>query len=341
MGEGAPPPGLLERDSLLAEIDRLLALAASGHGSMTFIAGEAGAGKTSLVLEAARRSASRARILIGGCDPLSTPRPLSPLLDVLSDPDSGLGDLLEKASERAELFTAVLQRLKGTIQPTVLIIEDVHWADEGTLDLMRFLGRRVGDSNALVMCTYRHDEVGATHPLRVVLGDLATREATERLDVEPLSLVAVRALARGTKVDPDRLYQITGGNAFYVTEVLAAGTDVPPSVRDAVLARAARLRPPARKVVEAVSIAPRHLDIKHTLDLTGARLDEIDEATTQGVLVASGDSLSFRHELARAAIEDSIPTPTRLDLHRKMIGLLVEDDPPDLARLAHHAARAE
>ncbi len=340
MAEALPSTSLLEREPLLAELDRMVSAAASGRGSMALIAGEAGAGKTSLVRAAGRRALPRARVLIGGCDPLTTPRPLSPVIDIATEPDSGMAGLLELAGDRGELFTELMQRLKGTRKPTVLIIEDIHWADEGTLDLLRFLGRRVADSKAVVMCTYRDDEVAAGHPVRVLLGDLATREAVERLDVEPLTIDAVRAMAIDTAVDPDRLHEVTGGNAFYVTEVLAAGNEVPSSVQDAVLARLARLPSPARHVVEAVSVAPRDLAIGHALALTGAGVDDVDEATASGVLLGSGDRLRFRHELARAAVEDSISTATCLELHRRMIGLL-EAETPDLARLAHHAVRAE
>lgn len=331
----------LERDALLDEIEQLVAGASVGQGSMAMIAGEAGAGKTTLVREAAHRYTSKALVLMGGCDPLTTPRPLSPLLDVISDPHSGLGDLLESTADPVILFSEFLRRLKGTARPTILIIEDVHWADEGTLDFIRFLGRRVRESKAVVICTYRDDEVNPGHPLRVLIGDLATREAIQRLYVQPLSIEAVRALTRGTSVDAGRLHQATGGNAFYVTEVIAAGDDVPTSVQDAVLARVSRLQDLSRRVVEAVSIAPRDLSIAHASALARAHTEHVDEATTSGMLIGAADRLSFRHELARAAVEGSIPTATRLDLHRRMIGLLTEEDPPDLARLAHHAARAE
>jgi DNA-binding CsgD family transcriptional regulator/tetratricopeptide (TPR) repeat protein len=331
----------LERDGLLDEIGQLVDRASAGQGSMALIAGEAGAGKTTLVREAAHRFSSRAIVLVGGCDPLTTPRPLSPVLDVISDPGSGLGDLIVSTSDPVSLFSEFLVRLKGTVRPTILIIEDLHWADEGTLDFIRFLGRRIRESKAVVMCTYRDDEIDGGHPLRVVIGDLATRESIRRLYVQPLSIEAVRALTRGTSVDPGRLHEATGGNAFYVTEVIAAGTEVPASVQDAVLARLSRLRVPTRRVVEAVSIAPRDLSISHTSALARAKMEHLDEAATSGMLIGVGDRLRFRHELARAAVEDAIPTATRLDLHRRMIGLLVEQERPDLARLAHHSARAE
>jgi DNA-binding CsgD family transcriptional regulator/tetratricopeptide (TPR) repeat protein len=151
----------------------------------------------------------------------------------------------------------------------------------------------------------------------------------------------VRTLAGGTGVDPEMLHEVTDGNAFYVTEVLAAGHGVPQSVQDAVLARVGRLGARARKVVEAVSTAPRQLEISYVMSLTGAETDDVDETTSAGALVADGGALRFRHELARAAVEDALPLGRRLQLHRQMIALLAEEDSADVARLAHHAARAE
>ena len=341
MTHPAPSTGLLERESLLSEIGKVLEAASTGNGTLLLIAGEAGSGKTTLVREAARRHDPKALVIIGGCDPLTTPRPLSPILDIAADPDSGFGDLLEMAEDTVALFSEVVSRLKGTIRPTMLIIEDVHWADESTLDLIRFLGRRVGDTSAVVICTFRDEETGAGHPLRIVLGDLATSDSTKRLEVAPLTVAAVKKIAGDSTVDVERLHRTTGGNAFYVTEVLAAGTEIPSSVQDAVLARVGRLEYAARRVVEAVAIAPRDLDIEKALALTSAGLEDVDQAMSSGILVGDGQRLHFRHELARAAVEDAIPIATRLALHRRMIGLLQEDQTSDLARLAHHAVRAE
>jgi predicted ATPase len=179
---------LLERDSLLEELERLLGSAASGEGSLVLIAGEAGSGKTSVVRAFVERVSDRALILTGGCDPLTTPRPLSPVLDIAADPDSHLGSLVAEGAAPLELFSALLNRVKGTLRPSILVIEDVHWADEGTLDFLRFMGRRISDSNALALCTYRDDEIGQTHPLRIVIGDLAPRDSIVRMAVDLLSL---------------------------------------------------------------------------------------------------------------------------------------------------------
>lgn len=331
---------LLEREELLAALGRHLSDAASGTGSMVLVAGEAGAGKTSLIRAFVKSLDESTLVIQGACDPLTTPRPLSPLYDFAADPGSGLTDVVSGDREAMETFSEVLERLKNTIRPIVMVIEDIHWADDGTLDFLRYLGRRIADSKATLVCTYRDDEVGADHPLRPVLGQLIPLDSTDRLVVPPLSKSAVNILAADRTIDSDELFTLTDGNAFYVTEVLASGEGLPRTVQDAVVARLGHLGRDGRLAVEATSIAPRHLEIDKTEALVGVTSDAIDAAVGSGVLLGDGVNLRFRHELARAAIEEAIPPARRLKLHRGMIALLEEDDVRDPARLAHHAIRA-
>lgn len=330
----------MEREELLESLGAHLENARSGGGSMVLIAGEAGSGKTSVVRAFVESLDDSTLVIQGACDPLTTPRPLSPLHDFAADPDSGLGELAPGDRPAIELFTEVMERLRKTIRPIVMVIEDVHWADEGTLDFLRFAGRRVDDAKAVVICTYRDDEIASDHPLRPVLGQLIPLQSTDRLVVSPLSAGAVGSLSHDHAVDPDQLHRLTAGNAFFVTEVLAAGTSMPATVQDAVLSRVTRLEESSRKAVEAVSIAPRMLEIERTAALVGISLDAIDDAVGAGVLIAERNGLRFRHELARAAIEESVPPARRLQMHRRMISLLEEDEEKNLARLAHHAIRA-
>lgn len=337
---GTLGPMLLEREELLESLAAHLDDARSGEGSMVLVAGEAGSGKTSLVGTFVASLDDSTLVIQGACDPLTTPRPLSPLHDFAADPDSGLGDLAPGDRPAIELFTEVIERLRRTIRPIVMVVEDVHWADEGTLDFLRFVGRRVDDTRAMVICTYRDDEIAPDHPLRPVLGQLIPLQSTDRLMVSQLSTEAVGSLSHDHAVDPDELYRLTGGNAFFVTEVLAAGASMPATVQDAVLSRVARLDEASRKAVEAVSIAPRMLEIERTAALVGISPDAIDDAVGAGVLIAERNGLRFRHELARAAIEESMPPARRLQMHRRMISLLEEDEERNPARLAHHAIRA-
>lgn len=248
---------LLERDGLLDEMASRLRAAARGRGSVVLLGAEAGAGKTSVVLEFARRSGRSAHVLIGCCDPLTTPRPLSPLIDIALDPRSRLSGSFAASAAPYELFTAIQRRMADSDLPLVLVIEDVHWADEGTLDFLRFIGRRVESLPSLVVATYRDDEVGPQHPARPVIGELAARPSATLLPVPPLSVEAVTELAGGDAALAARVHRVTDGNAFYVTEVLASGEEVPTTVREAVLARASRLSESARRLVQVVATAPR------------------------------------------------------------------------------------
>lgn len=327
---------LLERAELLEAIQRHVEEAREGRGSLLLIAGEAGAGKTSLVDAAARDLSESAVVLKGACDALSTPRPYSPLMDFAFAPDSGLQELASGLDPQ-DMFSIVLDHLRSRLRPVFMIIEDVHWADEGTLDFLRFIGRRVEPTNATIVCTFRDDELHTEHPLRLVLGQLASLQTTHRLGVPALSREAVEQLAVGHDLDVEDLFEVSGGNAFYVTEVLAAGERIPTSVQDAVLARVAELGPASRQALEAVSIAPRSLEIEYARSLSGADARHLEEAASTGVLADDGHAYRFRHELARGAVEQSIGSVRRADLHTRLVELLVAAPKPDLARIAHHA----
>ncbi|MCM8747808.1 AAA family ATPase [Thermomicrobiaceae bacterium CFH 74404] len=177
---------LLERDAFLSELRQRLDAAASGPGHLVFVAGEAGVGKTALVTAFDRMVEREARLYHGACDPLSTPRPLGRLLDIAAQAGEELRRVLELDDHRQRAFLVFHAFLARRTRPALVVIEDAHWADEATLDLLRFVGRRVATTRALVVVTYRDDELGPSHPLRVVLGDLTTTSAVSRLHLPPL-----------------------------------------------------------------------------------------------------------------------------------------------------------
>jgi predicted ATPase len=233
---------LLERESALETLGGWFAEARAGRGRLVLLGGEAGVGKTALVNEFALQHRQAARVLWGACDPLTTPRPLGPVADVAPALGGRLDQLLRDEAPREVLFGALLERLRDRRVATILVIEDVHWADEATLDLLRFLARRLGATPVLLVVTYRDDEVGPYHRVQLLAGDLASSALVRRLRLAPLSRQAVAALAGPHGLDPRALYETTRGNPFFVTEVLAAGDEaIPATVMDAVLARAARL----------------------------------------------------------------------------------------------------
>lgn len=332
---------LLEREQHLAQLEEHLRQAARGHGRLVLVGGEAGVGKTALVDTFARHAGTA--VLRTSCDALSTPAPLSLLRDLA--PQLGLtvdGRPLD-SDARERLFWEVLEALAARPEPTVVIGEDAHWADGATLELLRFLGRRVGGLRTLLVVTYRDDEIGPDHPLRLVLGDLATAPTVQRITLRPLSEEAVQRLTDGTGVDAVVLYGLTGGNPFFLTEILAtAGETVPASVGDAVLARAARLSPEARAVLDVAAVIGSTIELDLLLAVAGPVLDEVDEGIARGLLQTTDDELTFRHTLTREAILTAITPLRRRLLHSRVLDALREapEVKRDLARLAHHAEAA-
>jgi DNA-binding CsgD family transcriptional regulator/tetratricopeptide (TPR) repeat protein len=245
-------------------------------------------------------------------------------------------------ADRAEpmlLFNALLDSLRSR-PGSLLVLEDLHWADDASLDLLRFLGRRLTDVAALVLATHRDDELGRDHPLRALLGDYCTAPPIRRLSVAPLSRAAVGALAAGSGVDAGLLWQRTGGNPFFVTEVLATGGDaVPASVFDAVLARAGRVSPAARDLLDVVAVLDTAADIATLREVIGPSGGELDRCVEVGLLVVVNRAVKFRHELARMAVLSAIPPGRRVELHRAVLRALdVSNTSP--AVLAHHAEGA-
>ncbi|HET8607522.1 MAG TPA: AAA family ATPase [Gaiellaceae bacterium] len=332
---------LLERADAFAALEEALAAARHGEGRLVFVSGDAGIGKSALV-RAFCASCAGERILIGACDGLRTPRPLGPLVDIAAAVGGPLEQAVAAGDTALSAFDALVDELRS--QPdTVVVLEDVHWADEATLDILGLLGRRVEQLGALVVATYRSDELTRTHPLRIVLGDLATVEGIVRLHLEPLSAEAVAELAAPHGVDAADLHAKTAGNPFFVTEALASGSaEVPATIRDAVLARAARLCGPARELLDAVAIVPQQTALWLLEAIAGATLGALDECLASGMLQAEDHAVGFRHELARLAIEESIDPHRRAGLHRAALQALrgPPDGRPDLARLAHHADAA-
>lgn len=333
---------LLERSEQLAELGaRLSDVLEGAEGSVLLVSGDAGVGKTALLRRFCAGLAG-VRVLWGACDALFTPRPLGPLLDVASAVGSGFAELVEVGALPHDVTMALLRELAAR-SPTVLVLEDVHWADGATLDVLRLLGRRVASVPAFVVASYRDTELDRLHPLRQALGELASAGTSVRLRLPALSAEAVARLAAPYDVDAGELYRTTGGNPFFVVEALAAGQEaVPATVRDAVLARAARLSPRARAVLEVVAATPPQAELWLLEALTGEALPALDECLASGMLTRTNGSVAFRHELARLAIEETIAPDRELTLHRAALSALEASlgGRADPARLAHHAERS-
>jgi len=324
----------LERERCLADLTEWCRAAAQRGGCIALVAGEAGIGKTTLVREFSRRQRAT-RVLWGACDALFTPRPLAPLHDIARQTKGALLRALNSDANRDAIFTATLDELER--EHTLVVFEDMHWADEATLDLLKFLGRRIDRTHAMLTVTYRDDEVDPRHPLRYVIGDLP-RASVNRMSIPPLSESAVAQLAKRAERPAQGLHGITGGNPLFVTEVLAAAVDtVPPTVRDAVLARAAWLPPQARDIAELVCVVPGKAEI-WVLEQAAPLNDEAIEGCLRiGMVRFEDGSLAYRHELVRRAIESSLSLPRLQALHERVLAALQARPTLSVARLAYHA----
>ena len=327
MGVAAARGGadLLEREPVLEGLREAFADARDGRGGVVLVPGEAGVGKTLVLRRFCDEVRAFARVLWGDCDALFTPRPLGPFADIarVSGDDRFL-ELVEGHAKPHAVAGWLLEEL-ASAAPSVVVLEDVHWADEATLDVLRIVGRRIESVPAVLVVSYRDDELDRSHPLRSVLGELPSRGVVRRLCVSCLSREAVAALAEPAGVDPDELFARTGGNPFFVTEVLGAGvTDVPDTIRDAVLARTARLDAPARALLDAVAIFPRRAELWLLEAVASPAADQLEACLRTGVLRSGHDAIAFRHELARLVVEESIAPDQALALHRRALAALAE-----------------
>jgi predicted ATPase len=327
---------LLEREAELDQLNKLFEQAGEGRGHVVLIRGEAGMGKTSLVREFMTSVEGRSHLLVGACDDLLAQRPLAAIRDMsLQEPE--LATALEAGT--SSVYATVMTLLGRALRPTLMVIEDVHWADDATLDLIRHVGRRIGDSHALLILTYRDEDVATDHPLRSILSDLPAK-VVDRTVLPPLSRAAIETLAADMGGNVDRAYTESGGNPFLATELLdSQGGVLPASIVESIAGRMGRLSLSTRELAELISVVPG----RTPLDLIKAEFADwaatLDEAEKRGVLVLNPPNVSFRHELARRAVESNLTAAKRIELNTRVLAYMVKR-PFERARIIHHAANA-
>jgi DNA-binding NarL/FixJ family response regulator len=337
-------PELIGRRSELAVLTRALTDATAGTGRLVLVEGDAGVGKTRLVQEFADRAArDGAMVLSGGCLQLEADIPYAPFDEALP------GAFFTGTADRATEFRRVAEAIGSAGHPVVLVLEDLHWADASTRDLLVFLQRALRHAPVLQIGTHRTGEIGGDHPVAGMVAELARLPHAERLRLAPLDRTETTALARGLLgVEPGGemvrvLLSRAEGNPFFTEELIAAWPargEVPQTVREVVITRLARLTEGARQLSRLASVIGR--TVSHDLLTELAGLSEVDlggsvrDLIHHGQLVLTGDDgYAFRHELIREAIYADLLPGERRAAHARVARLLASRPTP-VAELAHH-----
>ena len=364
-------PVLVGRSTEIERLDDAFAAVRRGAPRAVLIGGEAGVGKSRLIHEfTARARAARARTLTGGCLQLHTnDLPFAPftailrqlirdigvegISELLPAGTGGLARLLpefgEPATEttaretRARLFELVLTLLErlAARAPTVVVIEDAHWADQSTRDLLAFLIRSLGGTGALLfIVTYRSDELHRDHPLRPLLAELDRVDRVTRYELPRLSQREVAELLSGILGQAPSAelvgtaFQRSAGNPLFVEALVDCdGTvagDLPESLRDLLVAGVHRLPEETQEILRVASAGGDH--IEHRLLAAVSGLDDaalsraLRPAVAANVLVIDGEGYAFRHTLIREAVHDDLLPGEHTRLHTRYAEAL-EDDP--------------
>lgn len=326
----------LERDGELELLTEVLANIETSGGKVVLLRGEAGIGKSALTEQFLTHNAASAHILMGACDDLLTPPALGPFWDFARHEPSLFEHL--KNGDRSLVLATTLDLLSRSLRPTVLVFEDTQWADEATLDAIKYLGRRIANTHGLLFLTFRESEVDNDHPLRGVIGDLPLSRLV-RLHLGGLSVAAVMQIVAETELDPEEVMAATDGNPLLVTELASALDErVPPSIQDSIMTRVRKVDVQTRRVLNTLSVIPDRLDRREAIRLSQGSETQVAELERIGILQPRAETTAFRHELIRRAVEISMTDADRISANRAVLELLPPDTDP--ARLVHHARMA-
>ncbi len=335
---------LLERETYLAELSRLYKNVQAGVGHTIFLMGEAGIGKTSLLNSFLTSSEKDSIVLTGACDSLFTPRPLGPLFDIASQLDEEFANLLTSEKDRAVVFSSLITKLSSLRKTVVLVFEDVHWADDATFDLIKFLSRRINKICCLFIVSFRDNEISGKHSMTAMYGDLPVTHFS-KISLNRFSKSMVDELANNSqKISGDQLFQLTNGNPFYVMEILSHPNHmgIPERIKDSILSRFHSRNEMTKTLWEFLSVLP---SAKIEIGLLNYIEDKfgscMDECISAGIIISRPGQLSFNHELFRITIEESLSHAKRKNLHKTILQILKDVGNANLSQLVHHAKYAE
>lgn len=335
---------LIERDEPLRLLNDAVGRITHARGEVLLLSGEAGIGKTSLLKHFIDGLPTSVGSAWGACDALFTPRPLGPLMDMAAALGPEWQSLLHNGAQASDLFVGLIDAVERRAGGFVLVFEDAHWADNATLDLLKFLCRRVMALRSLVIISYRSDEVGPDHPLTALIGDLPSR-VVSRLELAGLSAEGVQRLAEQYERPESGVFALTAGNPFFATELLSSPTSdsqaFPLSIRAAVSTRVARLKPDEQHLIAALATVPHSVETR-LLDVIDNDFGNALSAAclSCGVIEESAvGTVSFRHDLARQAVLSALTYKQLRTLNARMLSILKRTGlAEDYGELAAHFA---
>jgi DNA-binding CsgD family transcriptional regulator len=333
---------LIERTEFLSLLHQKFESVAEGEGHCVFVNGEAGIGKTSLVKIFCNEVKGDCKLYKGSCDSLFTPRPLAPLYDIMWQVNNNLTPGSHSIEERSVLFVNFFRELSREKEQTIIVFEDIHWADEATLDFIKFFARRIAELHCLFIVTCRDNEIEPLHPVRNMLGQLPPDSFT-RIQLTPLSREAVEKMAQEKGYKGEDVYSVSGGNPFYVTEILSSySLGVPESIKDAILSAYNRTGDKAREIWDLLSVIPSRLETKYLEKFQPLFNTAIESCLNHHILIISDGEIYFKHELFRRTIESLLSPLRRVELNKKILNILKEsfEQNGELERIVHHAKNA-
>ncbi|HET6767100.1 MAG TPA: LuxR C-terminal-related transcriptional regulator [Chitinophagaceae bacterium] len=333
---------LVEREGFLVSMKTKFENITHGEGHCILVCGEAGIGKTSLIRAFCKEAKNKCKIYQGTCDALFSPRPLGPIYDIIWQMGSDIRDSIRNITDRAALFSRLFNELESQAGTTIIVIEDIHWADEATLDFVKFFVRRITRLHCLFVVTYRDNEIHSRHPLRTVLGQLPADTFT-RMQLTPLSRGAVETMAVEKGYKGEDVFSISGGNPFYVNEILASYSQgIPDNIKDSILSNYNRLDEKTKQVWQILSVLPTGFEIKYLEKMAPLYAASIENCLDTKILISKGDLIFFKHELYRRTIENSLSPFVRAALNRRILDLFLEafERSHETERIIHHAKNA-
>ena len=330
---------LLERSDSLEKLKSAFEQAIMGKGQTVFISGEAGIGKTALVRAFLKQQKDRYILLEGFCDNLFAARPLGPLFDIAPKLGNHFEDILKANVGRDQIFPAVLDVLESQAKPVILLFEDIQWADEATLDFIRYLARRISQLPCLFIMTLRDTEIQDNYSYRVILGELPPTDYT-KLQLQPLSKSTVDSMATHAGKNGEEIYKLTAGIPYYVSEVLANyHNKIPETVRDSILSLYHRQFDQTRELWEKISVIPGRIELEVLKHMHTASSRVVEFCYRAGIILDDGSSISFKHELFRKTIEESLSPHRQRELHQLAVEAMLNATGIEVpyARIVHHA----